>query len=646
MKRVLVASAFALALALGGGTQASAHAGFVSSDPADGASLPANPAAITIVFTETPDLSLTDVRLLDAGGAERALGPLTSPTPRAVTAPVIDPVPDGVYTVTWRVVSTEDGHVTAGAFAFGVGAAPAPEPGTGEQEIVTAPTPLSVASKTALYVGIALLLAAGVVGLWAFGGRPARLHVLGVAGAVLAFVGATGLLVAEERAVGASMADLVASPTGRPFVLMVATTLVAAAAAVLAAARPAWRPLLWVATAAAAVAAFLRASSGHAAAADPALVQESLQWAHMVAAGIWIGGLVLLVVLLREPGEVPVELLRRYSRMALVAVGVVVLTGAVRATTQLGGPGALIDALGTGYGRALFAKVALAAVLIGLGAVNRARSLPRLAEDARPLRRVATTEMAVASGVFVLTAALTGLNPPDATNTAEQPVPTLGVAEGTDFATTTHVALTATPGTRGANAFHAIVTDPDDGQPLDPDEVVLRFASATRPDLPSTDVALAPAESAWVGQGTALSVAGTWEVTARVLTGAGSTEVHMVLVTRSGAGTDPVPGTPFTTVSYPSGVSLQLSVEDAEGSTAFVHVTSLAPDGSELPLEDVVIAATPAGDLPQTLEAELVSAGHAIAQATLEPGEWTFDAVVTASDGRAFQATVVDVPLA
>ena len=36
----------------------------------------------------------------------------------------LDPVPDGVYTVTWRTVSATDGHVTAGAFSFGVGVSP------------------------------------------------------------------------------------------------------------------------------------------------------------------------------------------------------------------------------------------------------------------------------------------------------------------------------------------------------------------------------------------------------------------------------------------------------------------------------------------------------------------------------------------
>src|SRR4029450_4220570 len=108
--------------------------------------------------------------------------------------------------------------------------------------------------------------------------------------------------------------------------------------------------------------------------------------------------------------------------------------------------------------------------------------------DPRPLRRFVTGETVVAVGVLLLTGGLTGLNPPARAITAASPAasPVAGTATGADFATTTRVSLTATPGSPGPNAFRALVTDYDTGAPLDADGVTLRFVSVTHPELPAS----------------------------------------------------------------------------------------------------------------------------------------------------------------
>src|SRR5204863_2777244 len=176
----------------------------------------------------------------------------------------------------------------------------------------------------------------------------------------------------------------------------------------------------------------------------------------------------------------------------------------------------------------------VALVLIALGATNRLRNVILLAEDPRPLRRFVAVETVVAVGVLVLTGVLTGLNPPAsaATTSAARAAAVAGTATGADFGTTTRVSLTATPGSPGPNAFRASVTDYDTGAPLDADAVTLRFVSATHPDLPASQVRLArQPDGGWAGQGVAMSVAGTWRVTALVRTGATTTEVPLNLIT-------------------------------------------------------------------------------------------------------------------
>src|SRR5439155_15702061 len=311
-----------------------------------------------------------------------------------------------------------------------------------------------------------------------------------------------------------------------------------------------------------------------AGAPDP-LLQQAYQWLHFLAAGLWVGGLVLLLGLLRErlgTGRPPMQEARRFSNLALWSVGVVALTGLLRAVSELGGMSNLLDGLRASYGLTLLGKMAVGLVLIGLGATNRLRNVVLLAEDERPLRRFVTAETVFALGVLVLTGVLTGLSPPvAAASAATGPPPVAGSATGADFATTTRVSLTMTPGFAGPNAFRAQVTGYDTGSPVSADAVTLRFQSVTHPDIPVSQMRLTQhmdhqgmgaqvMEGVWVGQGTAVSVMGTWRVTALVRSGASTVEVPMTLITNSEGTTSTVaiPGAPVTTTtSFPDGVSLQ-----------------------------------------------------------------------------------------
>jgi copper transport protein len=198
---------------------ASAHANLASSDPANGATLATAPSQIRLTFTEPPDPSLSTIQVLDAGGTVLQTGTVALEPPRTLSAGMAAGMPDGVYTVSWRTVSTVDGHVTAGAFAFGVGKVTGPvTPGSvASAASSSGPTALSVTAKTALYAGLMLLVAAPVVGLWLFRRQPGALRVIGVTAALIAFGGAIGMLLSEQHTVGVSIDDLLRTTTGRPY---------------------------------------------------------------------------------------------------------------------------------------------------------------------------------------------------------------------------------------------------------------------------------------------------------------------------------------------------------------------------------------------------------------------------------------------
>jgi copper transport protein len=277
-------------------------------------------------------------------------------------------LPDGTYTVAWRTVSRDDGHVSGGSFAFGVGVA-APTGGPQGAAVAAAttppPSPLATAGRWLLYCGLALLLGAAASGLAVYDRRlPPGARPLLLVGAGLAVVGLVARVAAEQAAVGASLTDLVASDTGRNLTWLAAGVLASAIAAGLLAARirqpdgpdPAvtadngpTRPSGgvgrgWLAavglTAAAAMG--LQVLAGHAAAPSGLRPVNLLaQWLHLLAAGVWAGGLVwLLAGLLNRPRQAPqsdptttdagedrVQAVIRFSRLALPVVGVLAATG-------------------------------------------------------------------------------------------------------------------------------------------------------------------------------------------------------------------------------------------------------------------------------------------------------------------------------
>lgn len=641
---VLALGAFGVLSAAPG---ASAHAGLEASDPAAGSQLATAPAQVSLSFTEPPDPSLSVIHVLDTNGTPMESGPAAAGDgPRQVTVPLPGSLPDGSYTVSWRVVSQADGHVTAGTFAFGVGTAPqAPSAGTSATSGTPAPTPLSIAAKILLYAGLALALGTAATGLWAFAGHvPARHALLPAAGA-LTLAGALLLLAAERATIGVSLSTLLRSPTGRPLIWL-AVGAAATAVGTAVASRGSSRGALALAGIAAGLTMYARAEGGHAAAGGG--LQVLLQWAHFLAAGVWIGGLVPVLLLLRErrkaAGPIPVEEVARYSATAGWAVLVLVTAGLARAVNELGGFDPVLHLFATSYGITLAGKVALALVLIALGAVNRWRSIPRLATGDGPLRRIMTVEVVGAVGVFALTGLLTGLAPNQAETMAHAPPANVTVTAA-DFATTMRVTLTATPGTPGPNAFGLSLADYDTGAPLPATGVTLRFVPAGRPGVAPSELALKADGEAWTGAGTNLSLSGAWEITARVLRGARTTEVPLTLSLRAPdqqvSVSSPTPGQPtLYTVTLPEGEQLQVYNDPGSAGANQLHLTAFDAQGQELPLAAATMVAMADEGTAQVLDATRFGPGHFVASVDLTTGLWHFDLAATAKDGTVLAATV------
>jgi putative copper export protein len=129
---------------------------------------------------------------------------------------------------------------------------------------------------------------------------------------------------------------------------------------------------------AAATALATLAGIGHAA-ADPGvtkLVHGGADALHALAAGAWLGMLLPLALVLRSRLERINAIVTRFSRIGLIAVATLVISGIVNSLYLVGSWPSLF---GTRYGHLLCAKLALFVVMVGLALANRLRSTPRLA---------------------------------------------------------------------------------------------------------------------------------------------------------------------------------------------------------------------------------------------------------------------------
>jgi len=143
VRRLIGVAALAAApvagLALATAPVALAHDQLVSSTPEDGGTVSTPLTSVELVFSNTIPSEFVQVAVTDADGGSHVDG-----TPTTVGDTVTQPVqqlPDGAYTIAYRVVSS-DGHPIEGTVAFtvsGVGPAEPPAPPSTPSEPETEP---------------------------------------------------------------------------------------------------------------------------------------------------------------------------------------------------------------------------------------------------------------------------------------------------------------------------------------------------------------------------------------------------------------------------------------------------------------------------------------------------------------------------
>ena len=645
-----------------------AHSLPQSSDPAPGASLSVAPTAVTITFGEKPDPRLSTIKVLDGNGVSVTAGP-TAPVAadaKQLTVPLVA-LGRGVFTVAWRSVSAVDGHLATGSFAFALGGAALPTPSLGAlpssgTATLVGPSISAIAGRWLLFVGLVLL--AGGAFVAAFVARPARaiVRLLLPFAWLAAMLGTAIVMTTQLSEAGVDPARIFDSSFGAVIVWRVVPLLAAGAGIVLAARRGGVdRPVLLAIWTAAALAMYADVMASHAATGSLAPLDMAIQWLHVTAVALWLGGLAGLLLAVRgAPGEGTARAARRFSRAATVGIVTVGTTGLLRAISEVGTFDALV---GADFGRLVIAKVALFAVLAGLGALNHFSNIPAAGRSLTGLRRVGRVELLVAATVLLLSATLVNIAPPSevaaaapTTGPGASPAATPVTATGNDFGTSVRVRLEVTSASGGFDAFRATVTDYDTGGPVNATGLTLRFTLPSRTDIGTSRLDLTPAGTGvFTGSGGNVSIAGSWQVTAVVVNGLSSVEVPLELTMPAdvpGGSPTPgptidvnaVPGLPtIYTVHLTAGRTVQVYLDPGTAGPNELHATFFDPVGTELAIQRVTFALSSTTG-PLTVTPRMLEPGHFVADTTLAAGTYTFSVSAPAPGGDTL-STQLDLPV-
>jgi copper transport protein len=545
-RRLLLALAVMLTVLTMGAGVASAHAGLVSTSPADGTSVTPSPAKVSATFSERVTIGVGGLTVRNTNGVRVDQGSSSVDGAGTTLSVALQPsLPDGTYVATYRVLSA-DGHPVSASFLFGVGTGPidtnaASFSGTGGNRA------WEIAGAVARFLMYtSALLAAGLVFFLAFlhDGDEDRWRLIGWAriATITALIGGAGIVTAQAALLsgknlsaitdGGVLGDVLDSRLGWS---LAALTMGLVAVHLSTDVRNQIASQVFALYGGLATAASF-AVWGHSTELTPIWLSTVADIIHASAAAVWFGGIIGLVVVLRRPVDRPVAstagIVGRFSTVAAISVGFLAAAGIALGWNATGGSwNALVS---TTYGRLLLAKVVITAGILTIAGYNRSWLVPALVQGEAErklaerevadhelsfsdeqratnwslLRRAVSVEAIALVVVFGITSVLVNVTPArTAIETADR------VVNQTQTVATGSVNLVVVPARVGENTLHIQYAD-SSGKPIDVANTLnIEFS------LPAADLAAISRQTAKAGPGhfiytgPELSIAGTWTLT-------------------------------------------------------------------------------------------------------------------------------------
>jgi copper transport protein len=389
-----------------------AHAFVIKSDPSSSQSLTTPPTKVDVYFSEPVDLRYSKLSVIDSSGKQIDNKDIQHINGDQTTLSVTLPssrLKDGVYTVTTKVLSQVDGHVTDNAFVFGAGesgaskdlsaAAGANINKQGSQLYI----PDAIARFPAL-VGQVIIVGSAFTTLWLW--RPIskinwfndvlkqtrksidrRLTILIVIGSAILVISDFGIIYVQAASINVGISDAIMTKFGNVWVVRVVLSFVLLFISLfeyrklkkdddkIAISNEGITSILVIGL----VTLLTTSLVGHGA-ANGKLLPITIDLIHNLAASIWIGGVIYLALVvvpairkstsLNEFMKISVIsiIIPRFSSIPVVILGIIIITGPSLLYILESNLGLTLASL---YGKILIVKLLLATVMICIGGFNQ-----------------------------------------------------------------------------------------------------------------------------------------------------------------------------------------------------------------------------------------------------------------------------------
>lgn len=502
----------------------SAHAGLVQAVPDANSELRESPAAVALTFNERLEEGLYYLRVYDSNKRRVTEQPAVLNEAHTVLTLQLPPLEKGTYLTTYHVISA-DGHPVEGSYLFAVGQTLDTPSGTqpdasmehmhrhdGLLDAFGTKDVLQYAARIAFYMTM-LALTGWLMWMRWFGvDRPddLRLSLKRIAVGLQQTYTIVYILF-----MGAHLGDLIGDGGTDSLVRLFTQTtigyawlggLLLALLSFVCLYHRAWLDYAWVA-----LVWFAKSLLGHAAAFEPRGQTLLLDWLHLGAASVWVGGLVMLLYFASAKKEAFRVFLPMFSSAALWSVLLLAVSGAMSVFIFLPDISYVLE---TSWGLWLLAKTALVLLVVLTAAVIR-RLFKRKRE--RTLGVLVRIDAGLMACIVVIVGIFTYMTPLPPNEPLRWHV--MGEKQ--------HMTAQISPNAPGVNDFTVKVWLPE--KLGEPKQVLMKLHAKEMPDVAPFQVPLEPVEDnsveesfgmkryTYKARGAYLPYAGTWQLEVRVM---------------------------------------------------------------------------------------------------------------------------------
>ncbi|WOD61390.1 copper resistance protein CopC [Niallia taxi] len=510
-------------------SNASAHAYIVNSSPSENESLDDSPTKATIEYNEKIQSGFAVLNVTNSAGEKVDEGNVIVEG-KTISVDLKANLKNDVYTMEWRVVSA-DGHSITGLVPFSIGELPEGVVLPQEQYTADKSSMVSVSiNKVLLYSGFSLYM--GLVLFYLVWFRPnglepkiaGRTKRYAVVALTLIGLGLLSFIVIQTQVnAGVSffqalkpsllLETLQSTKEGTIWSIQMVLFLLLVLAQVLIFKKGALlKKIMWILPLISFVGILLcKAFIGHPSSSPYENVAIIMNFFHLTAASIWLGGIIVIIFLLKEgifakEGEqhdIYWNTLQSYSMWALFTVAVLAISGAVNGSLLIPDFHSLVS---TAYGITLLVKVGIFALMIGFGAYHLV-SRTMLSRQ-KFYKKTIKIEMVLGVLLLMVTSVFTQLQTP----TLPIDKPFYSEAE---ISYNENLSLAVSPKKTGIQNQYEVNLFDNDRDPLkDPEQITIELKQGDQ----QTSFTLEKAgEGKYTAENLQLNSPGKWEATVHLL---------------------------------------------------------------------------------------------------------------------------------